>query len=230
MDFTQIYRLLEDTETRWFTLKEVLDTLEDINVVNSDGLSLLHLLIRYDPEKLWIIILLYLFERKIDLELRTHGINETALVYASRRHRYQYIQLLVDHGANVNAADEHKDTALLWCVYSGHLDMVQYLIANGANPYHNYCNNRNSLMWAVVQNKVRVARYLSDRFFGDINQEDRFGHTIFTLSNSFEMNAVLDSALQRTKLMLFLYLKKKNLDSNCLMDRNLIRMILSFYN
>jgi ankyrin repeat protein len=229
MSFFRIQHLLDSNDDASCSqIIEELSTLENINLISPSGLSFLHLLIHLDPDKLWLQIFSYLLERKINLELKTLS-GETALIYATRRKRYHYIPLLVEHGANTNAEDDHADSALLWCVYSGNLHMVQYLILHGSDPYHNYFNHRNSLMWAVSQNHVQVAKYLFTYFFGDINQEDRFGNTIFTLSDSPEMDEIIVEAVQKSKVIFFSWIYRKRLQENPLMDKNLISHVLSYY-
>ncbi|XP_058462661.1 uncharacterized protein LOC131437379 [Malaya genurostris] len=82
-----------------------------------------------------------LLEKGVDLEMRNNwGRNALlTLVWGFRSakwygHSVASVQLLVDHGANVNAADnEQQNTALHYAFSQGELELVEILVENGAN-------------------------------------------------------------------------------------------------
>ena len=69
---------------------------------------------------------------KIDVNARFGGDGETALHRAAARGHLSAVNLLVDHGANVNAVDEQGATPLLAATYSSHKEVVVFLLQRGA--------------------------------------------------------------------------------------------------
>src|SRR5207247_7918874 len=65
----------------------------------------------------------------------THPDGETPLMAASRTGRVDAVRLLLDAGANVNAADTYQqETALMSAATEGHVDVVKALLGAGADP------------------------------------------------------------------------------------------------
>jgi ankyrin repeat protein len=65
----------------------------------------------------------------------THPDGETPLMAAARTGRVDAVRLLLEAGANVNAADTYQQqTALMWAATEGHVDAVKTLLAAGADP------------------------------------------------------------------------------------------------
>ncbi len=61
------------------------------------------------------------------------GNGNTALMFAARCGDTQIVEILIDCGAQVNAADEYGDTALMFAAQYGTMETVQRLIDDGAN-------------------------------------------------------------------------------------------------
>ena len=61
---------------------------------------------------------------------------ETALMTAARTGRVEAVRLLLDHGADVDAAEQWRgQTVLMWAAAEGHAAVVRELIARGADVH-----------------------------------------------------------------------------------------------
>ena len=64
------------------------------------------------------------------------------------------VKYLLEHGADIHA---HKDEALKWAAYCGHLDVVEYLIEQGSNIH---LRNNGAIDWAAQGGYAYVIDYL----------------------------------------------------------------------
>jgi ankyrin repeat protein len=73
--------------------------------------------------------------------VHTRGEKErTPLIVAAREGHREIADLLLAHGADIEAKDaEHGSTPLIWAVFFGHQPVAEFLLAKGANV-----NTRNS--------------------------------------------------------------------------------------
>ncbi len=74
----------------------------------------------------------------------------TSLMYCAWRGSLAELQLLIDAGADVNAADSVGDTALMRAAQRGHAGMVRALLAAGASPNAQDKRGWTALMGACV--------------------------------------------------------------------------------
>jgi len=58
---------------------------------------------------------------------------ETPLMTASRTGKLDAVKALLDHGANINAKENHGQTALMWAIDENHNDVAELLLARGAD-------------------------------------------------------------------------------------------------
>ena len=58
--------------------------------------------------------------------------NETPLMSAVKSENFQLVQLLIERGANLDAADEFGDTSLMMAAEKGNLSLINLLIGHGA--------------------------------------------------------------------------------------------------
>ena len=77
----------------------------------------------------------------------------TSLMYCAWRGSLAELQLLIDAGADVNAADSVGDTALMSAAQRGHAGMVRALLAAGASPNAQDKRGWTALMGACVSKK-----------------------------------------------------------------------------
>lgn len=72
------------------------------------------------------------------------------------------LQALLDAGADVDAKDEHGQTALMNASRDGHTAMVRLLIDRGAGLNHTAKFNLSALMLAVINGRDAIVGVLAD--------------------------------------------------------------------
>ena len=72
------------------------------------------------------------------------------------------LEALLDAGADVNARDEHGQTALMNAARDGHAAMVRLLVARGADLDHTAKFNLSALMLAVISGRDAIVGILAD--------------------------------------------------------------------
>jgi ankyrin repeat protein len=72
------------------------------------------------------------------------------------------LEALLDAGADVDAPDEHGQTALMNASRDGHTAMVRLLVARGADLNHTAKFNLSALMLAVINARDAIVGILTD--------------------------------------------------------------------
>jgi ankyrin repeat protein len=88
-------------------------------------------------------------------------VNETWRA-AGRTGDVESIERLLSAGFDIDAKDEHGQTALMVASRNGHSAAAQLLIDHGANLNHRAKFNLTALMLAVVNGRVAIVRALVD--------------------------------------------------------------------
>jgi len=209
-------------------LKEEIDNLPDIGHRDTDGLSILHWLVKIKDIPIIILeeIIDYILLRGLSIDI-TNSILETPLIQACRTNKEDIAFLLVKKGANINDYDEVNDNALLWASYHGNLNLVRMLIENGANINHRYRDGKNALMWACKRGKHDIVNYLL-QFTININDVDNQGKTAYQLCSNEDTDRVFKKWILDNKLNVLSSLKTNLCDKN-LGEKQLIGIIFSYY-
>ena len=84
----------------------------------------------------------------------------TPLIAASESGRLATVELLLNHGANVNAIDKDKQTALMRAAAAGRLDVVRLLIDRGADLARKDKLGQTALRLAANRNQGAVVQWL----------------------------------------------------------------------
>jgi ankyrin repeat protein len=69
---------------------------------------------------------------------------------------------MLDAGADIDARDEHGQTALMNAARDGHTDMVRLLVSRGADLNHTAKYNLSAIMLAVINGRDAIVGILSD--------------------------------------------------------------------
>lgn len=70
------------------------------------------------------------------------------------------LHAMIARGANVDARDEHDDTALTWAAVGGHAEAARALLQAGANPDLRQYEGATALMLAADRGRLDVVRAL----------------------------------------------------------------------
>src|SRR5262245_10374188 len=76
--------------------------------------------------------------------------------------RADALRTLLDAGADVDARDEHGQTALMNASRDGHTEVVRLLIERGADLDHTAKYNLSALMLAVINGRDAIVGILAD--------------------------------------------------------------------
>ncbi|WP_019236504.1 ankyrin repeat domain-containing protein [Wolbachia pipientis] len=108
------------------------------------------------------------------------------------------VRLLVEKGANVNAADVKGHTALHLAVTEKHLEIVRELIKSGGNVNaEEYGSKCTPLHLACMVGKVEIVKELVEAG-AEIEQEDKLGMTAMDYAKtSKEVTEVLKKEIDR---------------------------------
>ena len=72
------------------------------------------------------------------------------------------LEALLDAGADIDARDEHGQTALMHAARDGHASIVRLLVARGADLNHTAKYNLSALMLAVLNGRDAIVGVLVD--------------------------------------------------------------------
>lgn len=79
---------------------------------------------------------------------------------ATKRGDLEKVRSLLEEGADINAKDQHGQTALMNAAHAGQVELVRLLIENGADLNVTAKYNLSALMLALITHHVEVARLL----------------------------------------------------------------------
>ena len=103
----------------------------------------------------------------------------SSLFHAAAQKKEEIVQLLLHHGANIEAKDKNGRTALRDTAGCGYLAACRILLNAGAQPNTRDCNNVTPLMAAAKLGYVDVVKLLLKRN-ANVNQRDEFRWTALT--------------------------------------------------
>lgn len=124
------------------------------------------------------------------------------------------VELLINHGANVNATTENGKTALIVAAENSNKEMLELLIKHGANINAADESGYTALMVAAKHNEKEITKFLVERG-ADVNAKTKRGLTAlilasddrhkldlveFLLTHGADVNAAMDDG--RTSLMI----------------------------
>ncbi len=130
----------------------------DITTIDKQENTLLHHAAMSNQHEIAEILL---SKESIDLEHRRDQFGFTPLLTAAFEGHVEMVELLIAHGANIEAEDNWKDTPINVAAWNGQLAVVETLIALGANPDAQNTSGNNALDHAKNQNHEEVETFLA---------------------------------------------------------------------
>lgn len=113
----------EESRTTLTLMKEVLQRGAEVNVMPRDGRCALFRCAHYGLEEMFDLLI----SHGGDLEFRKKSTGETPLLLACKKGELETARFLVDHGADINAADKYGFSAL-------HLSLIAGISPKGFKP------------------------------------------------------------------------------------------------
>lgn len=160
----------------------------DVNTVDKTGNSLLTQSIRRDIPELFD----YLIQRRARLNTRNRN-GETALSIAAYTGKLNYVQRLVEAGAEVNS---YGWPPLSYAAFNGHLEIVDYLLKHGAEINAKTENGSTALFFAARYGHMEVVKLLlkSNADPGIANENDETAVDWALKSSNTDIEDILRAA------------------------------------
>ena len=108
----------------------------------------------------------------------------TLLDYAASDGHKDIAELLLEHGADVNAEDRFGFRPLHWAAHYGHKDVAELLLANGADMNPQEWQGLTPLHWAALEGHKDVAELLLAKG-ADVNAKDNEGRTPLAVAEEY---------------------------------------------
>ncbi|KAG8515339.1 B-cell lymphoma 3 protein [Galemys pyrenaicus] len=126
----------------------------DLEARNYDGLTALHVAVYTECDE----ALLLLLERGADIDAVDIKSGRSPLIHAVENNSLRIVQLLLQHGANVNAQMYSGSSALHSASGRGLLPLVRVLVRSGADSGLKNCHNDTPLMVARSRRVIDILR------------------------------------------------------------------------
>lgn len=91
----------------------------------------------------------------IDIDLKNISFGYTPLMQAIRNSNMEFVKLLIESGANVNAVNNEKSSPFMESCYSGNLDIIKCLIDNKANLNLKDKAGYNGFLMTIIKNDYK---------------------------------------------------------------------------
>lgn len=145
----EIWKSITLTELDIKALYQFIRSRGDVSIANAEGYGLLYLAAQNESTEALRILLL---QPDIDVN-QVHGPHrELALHAAANTGQFDAVELLVEHGSSVNAADTLGHTPLSNCLFSQSLPCLEFLLKHGADATVEDEQGNTLLHLAVINN------------------------------------------------------------------------------
>ena len=109
-----------------------------------------------------LAVVKFLLENKADPEAKQNGNNDhlTPLIWATTQDNQELVELLLKHGANLNATDGNSKTALHWAAFLGFKSIAEILVAHNAEVNAREKDGQTPLFTAAEKGFKSIAELL----------------------------------------------------------------------
>lgn len=101
-------------------------------------------------------------EKGLEIDMEVEYDNRTPLQHAAARGSLSRMQMLLEHGAQIDTANPMGFTALHYAAYYGHAECVKFLLDNGADPML-ADHHLNTAADAALSEFPGIAAYINER-------------------------------------------------------------------
>ncbi|XP_045148616.1 B-cell lymphoma 3 protein [Echinops telfairi] len=139
----------------------------DLEARNYDGLTALHVAVNTECHEAVLLLL----ERGADIDAMDIKSGRSPLIHAVENNSLSVVQLLLQHGANVNAQMYSGSSALHSASGRGLLPLVRTLVRSGADSGLKNCHNDTPLMVARSRRVIDILRGKATRLAPSLPSE-----------------------------------------------------------
>lgn len=104
-----------------------------------------------------------LLELGADPSFQTDNLGATPLMYAAIKGDQPMVEVLLQHGAELDARTSFGTTALMWAATNGHQEVVELLLVAGADPLIRDAENRTAKMLATAGEYEQISDLLANK-------------------------------------------------------------------
>lgn len=122
-------------------------------------------------------------------------LNQVPLYYAVREGHNQIIELLLEHGTNINHLDTYGQTPIFYCIREGNIETTQQLVNAGAEFDTVDTNGQTPIYYAIKQNRYEMVEYLLKRGI-NISHEDKRGQNPSAFAKRHNKNQLVELLVQ----------------------------------
>lgn len=116
----------------------------------------------------------------------------TPLIIAVYNDSREATQVLLNHGADINAKDIRSgNTALMGAIFKGNIEMSKFLIAHGADVNVKNFNGASAIIFAATFGQLEIAKLLLEKG-ADKNVKDNRGMTAFDYAENQEESNMIN--------------------------------------
>ena len=137
-------------------IKNLLKTKVDINALNAEGLSPLHLAVIEGN----IEVTNLLISEGANIEIKDSKWGSSPLLYACQNGRTKLVQMLLQNGANINSKSYDGSTAIHFAAQSGKTDLVIFLQQMGFDINSQNDSQQTPLMFAIMADDINAVTLL----------------------------------------------------------------------
>lgn len=182
-DFYRILQAYEQSDIH--LVKSLLKSLNDINIKDSNGFSLLHYAVRLEDERFSRYVARVLLENGIDIEIQDDYLR-TPLILATTMKREKLVTLFLNKGANVLAQDNNRLTPLFIASDYGFIEISQLILNKTNNTENRTYNGLTALMIASYNGRLEIVKLLIEH-----------GADVHAVNNKQKYKTPLDYAKER---------------------------------
>ena len=127
------------------------------------------------------------------IEARDHS-NRTALHEAARNNHRDFVNTLLDYGADLEALDSRNRTAVYYASYRNLEQIVEILLKRGADPNAKRDSGFTPLLTAVWGGKTKVVQHLLEHG-ANLEAETNIGETAIWIASRFDKIEIIEMLL-----------------------------------
>ena len=125
-------------------------------------------------------------DKGFSVDEKSPHVGDTALLLATASGHRDIVELLLEHGANVDVQDNYGTTALMAAANRGNRDMVELLLEHGANPNKQmiateYTPSDTALIYAAARGQLDIVKLLLQHG-ADIDKPNDRGNTALAIA------------------------------------------------